>query len=167
MCNYLVLQILKFMKGCFVSPAASLGFDELTCHCGASVIYPPVPCGTRPPECTQTCARVHECDHPGGSCLLASTPHSLLTLCHLGCCMMVFTAVRLHCGSPSLFPVLGLLLWRWVWDLGHSWESQCLTVLYSVDVKHTQRVGRIPSWSCLLSLWPPLLLHISKLSIFL
>ncbi|XP_061019806.1 transcriptional repressor NF-X1 isoform X2 [Dama dama] len=39
-------------------------FDELTCHCGASVIYPPVPCGTRPPECTQTCARVHECDHP-------------------------------------------------------------------------------------------------------
>ncbi|KAK7829186.1 hypothetical protein U0070_012657 [Myodes glareolus] len=40
-------------------------FDELTCHCGASVIYPPVPCGTRPPECTQTCARVHECDHPG------------------------------------------------------------------------------------------------------
>ncbi|XP_037652778.1 transcriptional repressor NF-X1 isoform X5 [Choloepus didactylus] len=39
-------------------------FDELTCHCGASVIYPPVPCGTKPPECTQTCARVHECDHP-------------------------------------------------------------------------------------------------------
>ncbi|NP_001277377.1 transcriptional repressor NF-X1 isoform 2 [Mus musculus] len=39
-------------------------FDELTCHCGASVIYPPVPCGTRPPECTQTCARIHECDHP-------------------------------------------------------------------------------------------------------
>ncbi|ERE83283.1 transcriptional repressor NF-X1 [Cricetulus griseus] len=39
-------------------------FDELTCHCGASVIYPPVPCGTRPPECTQTCARTHECDHP-------------------------------------------------------------------------------------------------------
>lgn len=101
-----MLQILKFMKGCFVSPVASPGFDELTCHCGASVIYPPVPCGTRPPECTQTCARVHECDHPGGSCLLAFTPHSLLTLCHLGCCMMVFTALRLHCGSPSLFPVL-------------------------------------------------------------
>nr|XP_021490100.1 transcriptional repressor NF-X1 [Meriones unguiculatus] len=39
-------------------------FDELTCHCGASVIYPPVPCGTRPPECTQACARSHECDHP-------------------------------------------------------------------------------------------------------
>lgn len=57
-------------SGCFVSPTSPSGFDELTCHCGASVIYPPVPCGTRPPECTQTCARVHECDHPGGSQLL-------------------------------------------------------------------------------------------------
>ena len=59
-------------EGLFCFIAAPSGFDELTCHCGASVIYPPVPCGTRPPECTQTCARVHECDHPGGSQLLAS-----------------------------------------------------------------------------------------------
>lgn len=53
----------KLTKASFVSSFPS-GFDELTCHCGASVIYPPVPCGTRPPECTQTCARIHECDHP-------------------------------------------------------------------------------------------------------
>ncbi|XP_041040209.1 transcriptional repressor NF-X1 isoform X1 [Carcharodon carcharias] len=39
-------------------------FDELTCHCGKSVIYPPVPCGTRPPECKNPCIREHECDHP-------------------------------------------------------------------------------------------------------
>uniref|UniRef100_UPI00398F0B0A transcriptional repressor NF-X1 isoform X3 n=1 Tax=Pristiophorus japonicus TaxID=55135 RepID=UPI00398F0B0A len=39
-------------------------FDELTCHCGTSVIYPPVPCGTRPPECKNPCIREHECDHP-------------------------------------------------------------------------------------------------------
>uniref|UniRef100_A0A4W3JUM6 Nuclear transcription factor, X-box binding 1 n=1 Tax=Callorhinchus milii TaxID=7868 RepID=A0A4W3JUM6_CALMI len=39
-------------------------FDELTCHCGASVIYPPVPCGTKPPECKNPCCRLHECDHP-------------------------------------------------------------------------------------------------------
>ncbi|XP_072910339.1 transcriptional repressor NF-X1 [Hemitrygon akajei] len=39
-------------------------FDELTCHCGASVIYPPVPCGTRPPECKNPCTREHDCDHP-------------------------------------------------------------------------------------------------------
>ncbi|XP_069814268.1 transcriptional repressor NF-X1 [Dendropsophus ebraccatus] len=39
-------------------------FDELTCYCGESVIYPPVPCGTRPPECKNSCTRQHECEHP-------------------------------------------------------------------------------------------------------
>ncbi|XP_066435322.1 transcriptional repressor NF-X1 [Eleutherodactylus coqui] len=39
-------------------------FDELTCYCGESIIYPPVPCGTRPPECKNSCTRRHECDHP-------------------------------------------------------------------------------------------------------
>lgn len=86
-------------EGYFVSPAAPPGFDELTCHCGASVIYPPVPCGTRPPECTQTCARIHECDHPGVFHLLTSTPYSLLTPCYLGCCMTVFTVLRSCCGG--------------------------------------------------------------------
>ncbi|XP_033010257.1 transcriptional repressor NF-X1 isoform X3 [Lacerta agilis] len=39
-------------------------FEELTCYCGESVIYPPIPCGTRPPECKNSCTRPHECDHP-------------------------------------------------------------------------------------------------------
>ncbi|XP_043921518.1 transcriptional repressor NF-X1 [Protopterus annectens] len=39
-------------------------FDELTCHCGETVIYPPVPCGTKPPECKNICTRHHECSHP-------------------------------------------------------------------------------------------------------
>ncbi|XP_069476640.1 transcriptional repressor NF-X1 [Ambystoma mexicanum] len=39
-------------------------FDELTCFCGESVIFPPVACGTRPPECKNSCTRRHECDHP-------------------------------------------------------------------------------------------------------
>ncbi|NXM66067.1 NFX1 protein, partial [Serilophus lunatus] len=39
-------------------------FDELTCYCGESIIYPPVPCGTQPPECKKTCTRPHDCDHP-------------------------------------------------------------------------------------------------------
>lgn len=43
------------------------GFDELTCYCGESVIYPPVPCGTQPPECKKPCTRPHDCDHPGKS----------------------------------------------------------------------------------------------------
>ncbi|XP_053570563.1 transcriptional repressor NF-X1 [Bombina bombina] len=39
-------------------------FDELTCYCGETVIFPPIPCGTRPPECKNPCTRQHECDHP-------------------------------------------------------------------------------------------------------
>lgn len=45
-------------------PCKNVSFDELTCHCGASVIYPPVHCGTRPPECKELCTRRHPCDHP-------------------------------------------------------------------------------------------------------
>ncbi|XP_031759363.1 transcriptional repressor NF-X1 isoform X1 [Xenopus tropicalis] len=39
-------------------------FDELTCYCGEAVIFPPIACGTRPPECKKPCTRQHECDHP-------------------------------------------------------------------------------------------------------
>lgn len=39
------------------------GFDELACYCGATVIFPPVPCGTKPPECDRPCTRRHDCDH--------------------------------------------------------------------------------------------------------
>ncbi|XP_071551737.1 protein shuttle craft [Panulirus ornatus] len=38
-------------------------FEELTCHCGASVIYPPVPCGTKPPCCENPCQRPQNCHH--------------------------------------------------------------------------------------------------------
>ncbi|CAL4099586.1 unnamed protein product [Meganyctiphanes norvegica] len=38
-------------------------FEELTCHCGASVLYPPVPCGTKPPSCDQPCRRPATCEH--------------------------------------------------------------------------------------------------------
>ncbi|XP_061614811.1 transcriptional repressor NF-X1 isoform X2 [Phyllopteryx taeniolatus] len=45
-------------------PCWQSSFDELTCHCGVSVLYPPIPCGTSPPECKNLCTRRHECDHP-------------------------------------------------------------------------------------------------------
>ncbi|XP_028289119.1 transcriptional repressor NF-X1 isoform X2 [Parambassis ranga] len=45
-------------------PCWQSSFDELTCHCGVSVLYPPIPCGTKPPECKNLCTRRHECDHP-------------------------------------------------------------------------------------------------------
>lgn len=39
-------------------------FDELYCECGESVIYPPIPCGTKKPVCNNACTRSHPCDHP-------------------------------------------------------------------------------------------------------
>lgn len=41
-----------------------VSFQELACSCGAAIIYPPVACGVRPPECSRICARAHPCDHP-------------------------------------------------------------------------------------------------------
>lgn len=44
---------------------ANIGWEELTCHCGASVLYPPIPCGARPPACHRPCRRnVSTCGHP-------------------------------------------------------------------------------------------------------
>ncbi|XP_030635856.1 transcriptional repressor NF-X1 [Chanos chanos] len=45
-------------------PCWQTSFDELACHCGQTVLYPPIPCGTKPPECKNLCTRQHECDHP-------------------------------------------------------------------------------------------------------
>lgn len=42
---------------------ANIGWEELTCHCGASVLYPPIPCGSRRPVCNRPCRRTHECGH--------------------------------------------------------------------------------------------------------
>ncbi|XP_034191194.2 nuclear transcription factor, X-box binding stc isoform X1 [Osmia lignaria lignaria] len=44
-------------------PCWHSSFDELYCECGAAVIYPPVPCGTRRPACDRPCSRQHSCGH--------------------------------------------------------------------------------------------------------
>ncbi|XP_035689265.1 LOW QUALITY PROTEIN: transcriptional repressor NF-X1-like [Branchiostoma floridae] len=44
-------------------PCWQTSFEELYCHCGASVLFPPVPCGTPPPECHRMCSRQHSCEH--------------------------------------------------------------------------------------------------------
>jgi len=46
---------------CALCPNVS--FEELRCHCGTEVTYPPVHCGTVPPPCTRTCTRDHSCSH--------------------------------------------------------------------------------------------------------
>ncbi|CAH1395411.1 unnamed protein product [Nezara viridula] len=45
-------------------PCLAASFTELSCECGKAVLYPPVPCGTRPPECKAPCSRDHPCGHP-------------------------------------------------------------------------------------------------------
>ncbi|GAB6020489.1 hypothetical protein CHUAL_003175 [Chamberlinius hualienensis] len=45
-------------------PCQNTSFDELACHCGTAVLFPPIPCGTRPPECDEPCQRQHNCEHP-------------------------------------------------------------------------------------------------------
>lgn len=42
----------------------NIGWTELTCHCGGSVLYPPIPCGAQPPACHRPCRRTHNCGHP-------------------------------------------------------------------------------------------------------
>lgn len=42
----------------------NIGWSELSCHCGASIMYPPIPCGAKPPVCHRPCRRAHECGHP-------------------------------------------------------------------------------------------------------
>ncbi len=39
-------------------------FDELSCHCGRTVLQPPLPCGTKPPACRFECERPKSCGHP-------------------------------------------------------------------------------------------------------
>jgi transcriptional repressor NF-X1 len=39
-------------------------FDELACNCGRTILYPPLPCGTKPPNCRYPCTRQPACGHP-------------------------------------------------------------------------------------------------------
>ena len=39
-------------------------FDEISCHCGKTVLQPPLPCGTSSPACRFECERPKDCGHP-------------------------------------------------------------------------------------------------------
>lgn len=39
-------------------------FEEISCHCGRTVLQPPLPCGTQPPPCRYECERAKDCGHP-------------------------------------------------------------------------------------------------------
>lgn len=39
-------------------------FDEISCNCGSTTLQPPLPCGTKPPQCRFDCQRPTNCGHP-------------------------------------------------------------------------------------------------------
>lgn len=39
-------------------------FEDIGCHCGKTVLQPPLPCGTTPPPCRFDCERPTSCGHP-------------------------------------------------------------------------------------------------------
>ena len=39
-------------------------FEEISCDCGRTVLQPPQPCGTMPPDCRYDCSRRPTCGHP-------------------------------------------------------------------------------------------------------
>ncbi|KAF9100982.1 FKBP12-associated protein [Mortierella sp. AM989] len=45
------------------NPCLDASFDELSCACGRTVVYPPIPCGTSIPRCKYTCTRPRDCGH--------------------------------------------------------------------------------------------------------
>ncbi|KAI0175890.1 hypothetical protein GGR52DRAFT_334260 [Hypoxylon sp. FL1284] len=47
---------------CLACPEAI--FEEISCNCGRTVLQPPQPCGTQPPECRFDCIRAQPCGHP-------------------------------------------------------------------------------------------------------
>ncbi|KHN96444.1 Single-stranded nucleic acid binding R3H [Metarhizium album ARSEF 1941] len=52
---------------CHRGPCASCPeaiFTEISCDCGRTVLHPPQPCGTRPPDCRFDCLRRPSCGHP-------------------------------------------------------------------------------------------------------
>jgi len=68
-------------------PCLNASFDELSCECGKTIIYPPIACGTLPPECPHPCSREHNCDH------------EVMHPCHYEAeCPKCYHLVTRHCG---------------------------------------------------------------------
>lgn len=55
------------MELCHKGPCGSCReaiFDDVSCHCGKTILQPPLPCGTTPPKCRFQCERLKNCQHP-------------------------------------------------------------------------------------------------------
>ncbi|KAJ8978423.1 hypothetical protein NQ317_019661 [Molorchus minor] len=66
-------------------PCIETSFEELHCECGTNVLYPPIPCGTKPPSCDEPCSRPRECGHDvNHTCHTGPCPHCTV-LCKKWC----------------------------------------------------------------------------------
>lgn len=66
-------------------------FDEISCNCGRTILYPPLPCGTQAPSCSYPCERPKACGHPqtahnchGDDELCPKCPFLVEKLCQCG-----------------------------------------------------------------------------------
>ncbi|XP_050308291.1 protein shuttle craft [Anthonomus grandis grandis] len=66
-------------------PCIETSFEEMFCECGASVLYPPIPCGTKPPLCQKPCSKPRPCGHPPN--------HE----CHPGTCPPCYVLTKQWC----------------------------------------------------------------------
>eukprot|EP00033_Pygsuia_biforma_P000863 GCRY01001002.1.p1 GENE.GCRY01001002.1~~GCRY01001002.1.p1 ORF type:complete len:1305 (+),score=269.72 GCRY01001002.1:43-3957(+) len=77
-------------------------FEELRCACGHEVIYPPVPCGTKPPHCDRPCTREQPCGHrPAHTCHEGPCPPCPLRVARLCACGSHTLTVPCHVTTPS------------------------------------------------------------------
>ncbi|CAG8542480.1 2165_t:CDS:2 [Paraglomus occultum] len=60
-CGNHTCQILCHRGHC--PPCLEASFDELTCACGRTKVYPPISCGMKLPSCPYTCTRSPPCGH--------------------------------------------------------------------------------------------------------
>jgi len=44
-------------------PCLEASFEELSCHCGRTKVYPPIACGMKIPVCPYSCSREPACGH--------------------------------------------------------------------------------------------------------
>ncbi|KAK4231754.1 transcriptional repressor NF-X1 [Podospora fimiseda] len=110
--EHICLQVCgRQLKGpCMACPEAI--FDEISCSCGRTILHPPQPCGTRPPECRFNCRRPRACGHP----MCPKCPFLVERPCICGkkvlknqpCCRAT------SLGSARMSPYLGSIALRFV-----------------------------------------------------
>ena len=93
--SHLCLMVCSHEGECHVC-IEGVSFDELGCACGATIIYPPIPCGSLPPDCNRPCRRTRECGHQQLTRHYCHTDPSGCPPC------MVFRSRRCACGESEV-----------------------------------------------------------------